>query len=163
MCKESEWMKKWFVLTFSDGELDVVHTQDGALPEVLEGSGSPRTRIMVRAVTTLLTALNGCSKALTICTMLHREGGGGRFTLVYSVMSFTYASSPDSTNHQHRLHPSSRHSPDEIMAHVLARGIPLGPRGSRSRACLKHSRGLPLKQTSIIKHFLKTCPLFPSL
>lgn len=78
LCKESEQMKDWVRLTFTDGMLDVVRAQDGALPEVLKGSGSPRTRIMVRAVTPLLTALNGCSKALTICTMLHREREGLR-------------------------------------------------------------------------------------
>lgn len=57
-------------LTFADGQLNVLCAQDRAPPEVLKGAGGPRAGVMVRAITPLLTALDGCSKALTICTML---------------------------------------------------------------------------------------------
>ena len=41
--------------------------------EVLKGSGGPRTGVMVHPIAPLLTARDGCSKALTVCTAL--QGG----------------------------------------------------------------------------------------
>jgi len=57
-------------LTSDQGLLDVIRAEEGVRLYVLEGSGSSCTGIMKGAPTALLTALYGCSKALTICTML---------------------------------------------------------------------------------------------
>lgn len=69
MCKYSK-IKDVQILTFADGQLDMLYAQDRTPPEVLIGASGPRAGVMVRAITPLLTALDGCSKALTICTML---------------------------------------------------------------------------------------------
>lgn len=50
--------------------LDVIRAEEGVCLYVLEGSGNSCTGIMKGAPTALLTALYGCSKALTVCTAL---------------------------------------------------------------------------------------------
>jgi len=42
-------------------------------PDILKGPSCPRTGVMVELSTSFSTALNGCSKALTVCTVLRKE------------------------------------------------------------------------------------------
>ena len=58
-----------------DGQLDVVRTEEGQTPDVLMGPSRPGTGVMVELSTSFRTALYGCSKALTVCTVLVKRDG----------------------------------------------------------------------------------------
>lgn len=59
--------------TFVNGLFSVFWAEKRETPDILKGSSCPRTGVMVELSTSFSTALNGCSKALTICTVLRKE------------------------------------------------------------------------------------------
>lgn len=58
--------------TFVNGLFSVFWAEKRETPDILKGSSCPRTGVMVELSTSFSTALNGCSKALTICTVLQK-------------------------------------------------------------------------------------------
>lgn len=61
------------LLTFVNGQCRVFWAEERESPDILKGPSCPRTGVMVELSTSFSTALNGCSKALTVCTVLQKE------------------------------------------------------------------------------------------
>lgn len=59
--------------TFVNGQFSVFWAEERKTPDILKGPSCPRTGVMVELSTSFSTALNGCSKALTVCTVLQKE------------------------------------------------------------------------------------------
>lgn len=60
-------------LTFVNGQFYVFWAVERETPEILKCPSCPCTGVMVKLSTSFSTALNGCSKALTVCTVLRKE------------------------------------------------------------------------------------------
>lgn len=59
--------------TFVNGQFIVFWAEERETSDILKGPSCPRTGVMVELSTSFSTALNGCSKALTVCTVLQKE------------------------------------------------------------------------------------------
>lgn len=56
-----------------NGQFTVFWAEEWETPDILKGPSCPRTGVMVKLSTSFSTALNGCSKALTVCTVLQKR------------------------------------------------------------------------------------------
>lgn len=72
------------LLTSVDGQLDVVRAEEGQTPDVLMSPSRPGTGVMVELSASFSTALDGCSKALTVCTVLVRGKNHSRQFIITS-------------------------------------------------------------------------------
>lgn len=59
--------------TFVNSQIMVFWAEKRETSDILKGPSCPCAGVMVELSTSFSTALNGCSKALTVCTVLQRE------------------------------------------------------------------------------------------
>lgn len=59
--------------TFVNSQFMVFWAEKRETSDILKGPSCPCAGVMVELSTSFSTALNGCSKALTVCTVLQRE------------------------------------------------------------------------------------------